>query len=61
MKQVNLRQDWSGYSRGYNELTISVPDDATDEEVLKIAENQEFMAEQETVRDDRSYEEWEIL
>ena len=61
MKQVTLRQDWSGYSRGYSELIISVPDDTTDEEVLKIAENQEFMAEQETVRDDRSYEEWEIL
>lgn len=50
-----LRREWSGYSRGYDEITVEA--DSFEEALEAVEDNYEY--EREVVRDDISSECWE--
>ena len=54
MPVFNLQRSWSGYSRGYS--TVQVEAETLEE---AIASAWRLDGDEEVVRDDREYDEWE--
>ena len=57
MKKFTLTRDFSGYSRGYEEVTIEAE---TKKQALALINTGEYpFPERETIRDDTTKGEWE--